>query len=297
MDGDQNQQRQYERQGFTRSYISSGQSQSRNVTQADVYGETHDPQRVHGAVASQPFRQPHMARAQGSNNHAMAVASAQRQDISHYSYPQYTSPELQGNPLQYTPRYSPETQSSLQFAPYTSQAMPQSMTQQPPTPYDPRPRYPARHDAAAIEVLSTQFGPHDVPPYYGSVDPTSTSNSASLPHHYAVAGYHQPRPSPYHQAGVEAPSVASNYVSSQMDQIGQSGASIPQQQQEQRVTDPRARLDDYQTQLKATFGAIREDRLEEASDSLLQISEWLLSNVQNLGGSESQQVEKAAHSC
>ena len=69
-----------------------------------------------------------------------------------------------------------------------------------------------------------------------------------------------------------------------MDVSGQTEASVPQQQHgEHDILDQRADLEKYQTQLKQTFGAIRDGRLIEACDSLLQISEWLLTNVVELG--------------
>ena len=69
-----------------------------------------------------------------------------------------------------------------------------------------------------------------------------------------------------------------------MNVSGQPGPSVPQQHhEEQDILDQQASLENCQTQLKETLGAIRDGRLIEACESLLHISDWLLANVVELG--------------
>ena len=284
MEGDQHQRRQYPQQGFSRNYSASAQNHSQNVSGPDVYGGGQDPRTTRSALASQSFRQPQMAQAQDTPNHPISTTPTQRQDLGHY-YPQYHPQQLQGAANQYAPRYSPDTHSPLQFPP-SSQSLPQALPQHSQSPYGSRPRYPPRYDAAAVEVLSSQFGPQDVSQFYSHVDPTNASGPASLAYSMTAADYQQ-RPSPYQTVDVRNQTVStipSDYVATQMDVSGQTEASVPQQQHgEHDILDQRADLEKYQTQLKQTFGAIRDGRLIEACDSLLQISEWLLTNVVELG--------------
>ena len=283
MDGDQHQRRQYEQPAYPRPYPSSAQNQPQHFTEPDVYGGGHAPRRAASTVPSQPFRHPQMTRGQGPADQAMSAPPVQRPDLGRYPNPQYFDQQLPRAAGQYAPRYSPETPNPLPFAPYTSQSLPPSMPQQPQSPYDPRPRYSPRHDAAAIEVLSTQFGPQPVSQHYGPDDPTNTSGPASLAHQLTAEGYQQPGLFPY-QPVMETRPVSSNYVAAQMD-LAQPAAPVSHQQPQggQGGPDQRESLEHYQTQLKQTFGAIHGRRLLEACDMLLQLSEWLLTNVVELG--------------
>lgn len=144
--------------------------------------------------------------------------------------------------------------------------------------YDPAPHFQQRQ-AAAVEVLSTQFG---VPQYHLPSNEHST-------------------------VGVPAPQ--SQYVTSQAEQqvyaqqipasrsaIPQSYAPVPpeypsfEQQEVQDTQEAEAAqntlkdsVSQYQVQLKSAFGSIRAGRVTEASEKVMEITRWLLGAVAALG--------------
>ena len=284
MDGDPHQRRLYGQQNFARTYSSGIRNQAQNVTEPNIFTGNQDPRRVHSSSVSQGYRAPQPAQTQSLPSQTISTTPSQRQELTQYAYAQYTGQPLQGAALQYHPRYSIENQSPLQVSPYTSQSLPQNIPQQTQSPHDARTRYQSRQDAATMEVLDTNFGPQDMSSYYESVDPTGTAGASSLSQQFGSTAYQQQRAPSYQTVEVENQNIPSSYVTAQMDPYHQPGASVQQsQQQEQAVADLSAQLESYQTQLKQTFGAIKEGRLVEACESLLHNSEWLLGNVRELG--------------
>ncbi|KAF2492037.1 hypothetical protein BU16DRAFT_551790 [Lophium mytilinum] len=148
-----------------------------------------------------------------------------------------------------------------------------------------------RHQSAAIEVLSSQFG---VPQQYYNV-----AGDAAAATHSAGAG-----------GPTSAPGLVHNVTS--YSQMGYTTQQSPREQQLQQpsyaggMTDPSqgassasfgyapaggstqgsefdTAYNQYQTELKRTFQHVRDGRLGEAATLLMNISNWLLGNAEALG--------------
>ena len=142
-------------------------------------------------------------------------------------------------------------------------------------PYDPGPQFQQRQ-SAAIEVLSNQFG---VPQYYATGEPASAGLPAVQTHFIAS----QPESAQYiQQTPPGRPAMPQSYNVEMTDYSPMQPAGQPQQEQV-----PADNMDEaygrYQQQLKLTYEAISAGRLSEASEQILNISRWLLSNVARLG--------------
>lgn len=158
-----------------------------------------------------------------------------------------------------------------------------SFGQQGPTqgPFDVVPQYPARQ-SAAIEALSSQF---PVPQYFASEEPTGTGVPAGLSTYLnAQLSYNQPSP-------MARPSTTQPFPANMADfsSIGAAPASRvePSADPSQMPLSGPSSLDEayaqYQRALRSTFDQTRAGRLVEASRSLLEISEWLVTNARDLG--------------
>lgn len=155
--------------------------------------------------------------------------------------------------------------------------------QQGPTqgPFDVVPQYPTRQ-SAAIEALSSQFS---VPQYFAPEEPTGTGIPAGLSTYLnAQVPYNQPSP-------MARPSTTQHFPVSMTDfsSIGAAPTSRvepPADASQMPSADPSG-LDEaytqYQRAIRSTFDQTRAGRLVEASRSLLEISEWLVTNARDLG--------------
>lgn len=144
------------------------------------------------------------------------------------------------------------------------------------SPYDTTSNYQPRQ-SAAIEVLATQFGG---PQYFPSDEPTGPGVSGQ----YLTAQVH---PAPYSQPPSAMRTTANAPYPEDMPEFNPTVASEPLQPQAQEVQRETPNVDDgynqYQQTLRRTFECTRVGQLVEASNSLLEISEWLISNVCELG--------------
>lgn len=165
-----------------------------------------------------------------------------------------------------------------QFVPYES-AMLYGFGQQGPAqgPFEAVPQYPTRQ-SAAIEALSNSFA---VPQYFAPEDAPAGVHGLSS---YLNAGvpYNQPGPMPRSSTSQPFPAM------SDFSPIGQGRLDPPLGQDDGPRQDfPEQSVDEafaqYQQALRGTFDHTRAGRLVDASRSLLEISEWLVTNARDLG--------------
>lgn len=167
------------------------------------------------------------------------------------------------------------------------------------------PQYPARQPAATIEALSSQFA---VPQYFPAGEPTETGVgglvSPYLNTQFPPATY--PPPGPVGHASASA----QPFPTTMADLTNPLGAAAGQQQQQQRQQQPppqqqpqqaqtqpqqsaanpataTSHLEDaysqYQRAIRVTLDHSRAGSLVEAGQSILEISEWILTNAEQLG--------------
>ncbi|KAJ5933502.1 hypothetical protein N7454_005831 [Penicillium verhagenii] len=209
-------------------------------------------------------------------------------------YPPEFTRSRQGQPGQQSqqqPRRRTPHDPALPFVPYES-AMLYGFGQQGPAqgPFDVVPQYSTRQ-SAAIEALSNQFA---VPQYFTPEESTATG----VPNP-ALSTYLGQQQIPYNHPGPMArPSTTQPFPATMSDftPIGTAGSSRldPQPPQLQHHSDPpqlpasdlsslEEAYSQYQRALRSTFDHTRTGRLVEASRSLLEISEWLVTNSRDLG--------------
>ncbi|PWY82997.1 hypothetical protein BO70DRAFT_387135 [Aspergillus heteromorphus CBS 117.55] len=203
----------------------------------------------------------------------------------------YTDAPFQGGPLQgdelqpYPPTLRDQQrqhQSVHQpLAPYDSE-MVYNLSQQGPAqaPYEVVPPYPSRQ-SAAMEALSSHFG---VPQYFPPNEPTGTAmESPYLSSPIPLAVYNHP--------GAIGRSSATQVFPPAMSDLTSVGApsqpppqSLPQPSRaESEAASMKESYAWFQRVLREAFDRTRAGRLVEASRSLLEISEWLVTNARELG--------------
>lgn len=201
-------------------------------------------------------------------------------------YPSSDSQSQHARPSGHYPQYG----QSMMYNQAAAAATPTSPYDAAVTPYAAQPR----HQSAAIEVLSSQFG---VPQSYYNVAGDATAGTAGagaggptsqpgIAHQnvtsYAQLGYttqQSPRDQQLQQpsyAGGMTDQGASSSTSFGYAQVG--GASSAGSEFD-------TAYNQYQTELKRTFQHVRDGRLAEAATLLMNISEWLLGNAEALGES------------
>ncbi|PYH98850.1 hypothetical protein BO71DRAFT_446891 [Aspergillus ellipticus CBS 707.79] len=205
----------------------------------------------------------------------------------------YTDSPFQGGPLQedelqpyQATLRDPQRQHQSVHQPLASydSEMVYNLSQQGPAqaPYEVVPPYPARQ-SAAMEALSSQFG---VPQYFPPNEPTGTAiGSPYLSSQLPLAAYNHP--------GAIGRSSATQVFPPIMADLTSVGAPSPSQPPPQSLSQPsRAESESatlkeayaqFQRALREAFDNTRAGRLVEASRSLLEISEWLVTNARELG--------------
>ncbi|KAK2811722.1 hypothetical protein FQN49_008432 [Arthroderma sp. PD_2] len=197
----------------------------------------------------------------------------------------YNASQLQGGSLQYQQGF-PNSRNPPQAA--QQQSTPQEQQQRLQqydhnivyniNPHDqPQSSYYQPRHSAAIEVLATQFG---VPQYFPPDEPTGGAS--------ASAQYLSPQdqsPAFPQLPPVTRPGVATSFAESMS---GFNSTSGPESHERQDATQQRSSgLDEaynrYQQTLRQAFYDVRAGRLASASDSMLEMSEWLLGNAVELG--------------
>jgi hypothetical protein len=185
---------------------------------------------------------------------------------------------LPPNTMQYQPSYAQDQRQQQNFATYNPDLM-YNVTQQAPTTnvYDSNAQFQTRQPAA-MQMLS------DVAAPYFPNESTSTPGPPALQHHQSSSSstvYQQHQQSPGDRGPILQQSYASNMAMGGMPQ----GAPEIMEEDEFQAQGPgmEAAYTAYQTALKEIFQNIINCRLGEASQSLLEVSEWLLGHVGDLG--------------
>ncbi|EEQ32575.1 hypothetical protein McanCB56680_003592 [Microsporum canis] len=204
-----------------------------------------------------------------------------------FDYPEstpYNTSQLQSGSLQYQQGFPNSRNPPQPGQQSTSQEQQQRLQQYDHNivyninPHDQTPSsYYQPRQSAAIEVLANQFG---VPQYFPPDESTAGAG--------ASAQYLSPQDQPptFPQLPpVSRPGVATSFAES-MPGFNSTSGSEPQERQEatqQRSSDLDEAYNRYQQTLKQAFYDIRAGRLANASDSMLEMSEWLLGNAVELG--------------
>ncbi|KAL8707832.1 MAG: hypothetical protein Q9220_007186 [cf. Caloplaca sp. 1 TL-2023] len=184
---------------------------------------------------------------------------------------------MQSSSLQFSTDYNQEPQRSQNFGQYTSPivyGVPQQSQSR--SPYDAVPQHQPRQ-SAALEVMPNQFG---VPQYFNSAEAMTPSGHTATPQQYTLSQYQQA--AVYQTPGMGRGTISSSYPMDMSD-YPPSAMSEVADQQEPDPSNLTEKENEYQDALKETFRNTSRGRLREAGQSLLHISEWLLSNTQELG--------------
>ncbi|GES62861.1 37S ribosomal protein S9, mitochondrial [Aspergillus terreus] len=251
-------------------------------------------------TASRPSRPSERFRGSGGQPPTRGDGRSRMPAYVDYGYTDTSFPDasLQGDDLQHyapTLRDLPRQQQQVQqpFAPYDSEIV-YNINQQAPTqtPYEVVSSYGSARQSAAMEALSSQFG---VPQYFPPNDPTAAGDpalgSSYLNSHLSLSAYNQPGPIGRSTATQPFPAtIAEMPPGGTAARLEPASPSHPQQQEppssSQEVFEPANLSEAYgqfQRALRGTFDQTRIGRLVEASRSLLEISEWLVTNARDLG--------------
>lgn len=218
-----------------------------------------------------PAGSPSMSRGVGS---APPYGTTPYYQESPSSFPTGIPPNLQ----QYPPNYPPDARQQQNFSDYNTGMMYNSVTQQ-----NPQNNVYENAQFQSRQPAAMQMMPEVAAPYLPN-DPSNTpgtqnyaSSNSSTPHqHYQQSPgdratlMQQTFSAPVGLGGMtQAPASADLMDTGNPQQPGDGGM------EEAYST--------YQTALKQIFKNIIDLRLAEASSSLLEVSEWLLSHVQELG--------------
>ncbi|KAL9640171.1 MAG: hypothetical protein Q9164_000439 [Protoblastenia rupestris] len=210
-----------------------------------------------------------------------ALSPTVAQDIGGYGYPhgpQYHPQQTPGAAFAYQTGYSRHPQRSQQSPQYPQQAMyalPQQTQLQHQSHYNAPPPYQQRQPAT-VEALANQFSGQQ---YYNT--PEVSTPSASTP--YPTPTFQQT--ALYGRAeDLGRSTLASGYplVGSNFGQASTAEPTVQQQDQQQGQSLDTADAA-YQQLLRQTNTLVTQSRLVEARQSLLEMSIWLLSNIESLG--------------
>ncbi|CEO58315.1 hypothetical protein PMG11_03046 [Penicillium brasilianum] len=225
-----------------------------------------------GADYTRPRQAPHPSLGHSSQASVQALLAQQQQ---HHSNPEAAQQQSRR-------RAAPET---TPLVPYES-AMLYGFGQQGSAhgPFDVVPQYSTRQ-SAAIEALSNQMA---IPQYFPE-EPTGAGVPGLSPYLNTLP-YNQPGPMARASNAHPFPTTMADFTSIG---TGSSGQAVEQQQQQQQIDPSQQPVTDtssldqayaqYQRALRSTFDQTRAGRLVEASESLMEISEWLVTNARDLG--------------
>ncbi|MCJ1282991.1 hypothetical protein MMC26_002318 [Xylographa opegraphella] len=272
--GDDPQRRQYEQSGYPTSR---------------GYGQV--PRAGPGSELSDRYRQAQMSSIRPPTSAPQTSQALQSQGIAGYGYtqgqPQFT-PQLQDTSMQYQADFAHETPRVQQYPQYSSHLMSYNIPQQAPqqAAYEPVQQFQPRQ-SAAVEVLSNQFG---VPQYY---PPSESSSAPTLAQQYASAPFQQ-QMAYQHSAQANRSAVPASYAVGIADYEQPPLPDVLGQQQPEPQEQPDnsgydAAYSQYLEALRRAFQDIRDGRLVEAGQCLLEISEWLLGHASELGLTKDEQ--------
>ncbi|KAI5862870.1 hypothetical protein GGS23DRAFT_72647 [Durotheca rogersii] len=239
----------------------------------------HDPSaqgRSYGASGSERYRP---APVNTSPTAARGIGGTAAYS-GYYPEPAATfSTAMPQNAMTYQSEYGQDTRQTQGFSTYNTSMMynvPQASAQS--AVYDTSPQFPSRQPTA-LQIMQT-----DVAAPYFSSEPTNAAAASSLQSHGASSS----TSTVYQQSPGNQRAMLQEYSSGMAPMSGMSQSSAPEQAIEdpaysQQSADMEAAWNQYQAALKEVFTNIRTGALETASESLLDISEWLLSKVTELG--------------
>lgn len=276
MEGDEQRRRQYEQSNYSRSYVSDPRARTGNIPNVS---------NVRGAMAgngTERLRQNQMLTSRPSASVALPAGAGSSQDVGGFSYAQgqqYTNPPLSAGSFQYQSEYPTDAQRQQQFPQYTSQmvySVPQQVSPSP-TQYE---QFQSR-PPAGVEGLGNQVG---VSQFY-TPGGNNTTNAPSVTPQYSTAQF-PPTLAFNPTTDLTRSTLASSYPGAEPDFQQGSGTEAAESEPK-----PPDRFDffysQYQRGLKETNENAARGRLVEAGETLLEISGWLLGNVENLGTTES----------
>lgn len=189
------------------------------------------------------------------------------------------------NTMPYQSEYGQDTRQTPQnFGAYNTPMMynvPQAGAQN--AVYDTSQQFPPRQPAAM------QIMPTDVAAPYFPSEPTNSATTPGLQGQGSSSG----TSAVYQQSPADQRAMLQNYPSGMASMSGMSQTNTPQQEQhavEEQQQDPYTAsaemgeaYEQYQSALREIYTNIRNGVLVTASESLLNVSDWLLSKVNELG--------------
>ncbi|KXG50333.1 uncharacterized protein PGRI_068240 [Penicillium griseofulvum] len=226
---------------------------------------------------SQPPEQPPMSYDYGYTGSSFHGGSLQSNDLQSYQPQEFVrSQRPQAPSIQHQRRRAPQDPAA--FSPYES-SMLYGFGQQGPTQghFEVVPQYQTRQ-SAAIDVLSNQF----VPQYFSEESAGSGLADLSPFLNAQLQRYNQPGPMPRPTTTQSFPAPVSDFAvgSGSMNRLDQPQTESQEQSDQPSLEEAIGR---YQRILRRTFDQTRAGRLVEAGGSLLEISEWLVTNARDLG--------------
>ncbi|KAI0021943.1 hypothetical protein F4780DRAFT_257926 [Xylariomycetidae sp. FL0641] len=236
----------------------------------------HDPnaRRSYGAAASDRYRPAPLNTSPPGTSRMGATAAYS----GYYQEPAAAfSTALPQSTMPYQSGYDQDRQTQ-NFSTYNTPMMyqvPQTGAQN--AVYDTSQQFPSRQPAAL------QMMPADVAAPYFPSEPTNPAAASGL----------QPQPGSssasavYQQSPQDQRAMLQNYSSGMASMSGMAQPNAPEQVAEEQEYSASAEMgeayEQYQTALKEIFTSIQRGGLQTASESLLNVSEWLLSKVLELG--------------
>ncbi|KAI1765595.1 hypothetical protein GGR53DRAFT_259770 [Hypoxylon sp. FL1150] len=240
----------------------------------------HDPnaqERSYGASGSDRYRPAPLNTSPAAARGLGGTATYS----SYYQEPAATfSTAVPQNAMPYQSEYGQDTRQAPSFGTYNASTMmysvPQTSAQN--AVYDTSQQFPSRQPAA-MQIMQTDVAT----PYFPS-EPTNTATASSMQPHAGPSS----TASVYQQSPAGQRTMLQNYSSGMAPMSGmtQTGSTPDQTMEDQdytQTTEMGEAYEQYQTALREVFTNIRSGALQAASDSLLNISEWLLSKVVELG--------------
>ncbi|KAI2623241.1 hypothetical protein GGR54DRAFT_638480 [Hypoxylon sp. NC1633] len=241
----------------------------------------HDPNvqgpRSYGASGSERYRP---APINTSPSTTRGIGGTANYSGGYYQEPTAAfSTTMQQNTMPYQSEYGQDTRQAQSFSAYNPSIMynvPQASAQNPV--YDTSQQYPTRQPAA-LQMMQTDVAT----PYFPS-EPTNAAAASSLQPHAGPSS----ASTVYQQSPAGQRSMLQSYQSGLAPMSGMAQTSTPDQPMEEQQEYPQTTemgeaYEEYQAALREVFSNIRNGVLQAASESLLHISEWLLSKAVELG--------------
>lgn len=231
---------------------------------------------------SQPPEQVPMSYDYGYTGSSFHGGSLQSNDLQNYQPQDYVRAQRPQQAPAIQQRRRAQPQDPAAFSPYDS-TMLYGFGQQGPTQgqFEVVPQYPTRQ-SAAIDVLSNQFA---VPQYFAPEESAGSGVAGLSPYLNAqLQPYNQPGPMARPNTTQSFPAPISDFTaigSGSMNRLDQPQTESQQQESDQPSLE--GAIGRYQRILRRTFDQTRAGRLVEAGGSLIEISEWLVTNARDLG--------------